>query len=134
MRDLLAEKERGIQAVTLARDSSAPVAPGPARELRARVYIQYRDESQRDTAQRIQKTLGDLPNFRAPGIELLPVGPAQTEIRYFDSADEDLAIHVLGVVEAATPGMPKPVVQLVRLKDKSKIRAKHLEGGSTPSR
>jgi energy-coupling factor transporter ATP-binding protein EcfA2 len=123
------EKERSLEAVTLARDSSAPPTPSPVvgSELRPRVYIQIRDESQRGLAQEIQKKLRDLKTVLVPGIELLPVGPNRTEVRCFDPSDVEMAKLVTSVVKLAAPELPAPKWQLVQLKVTTKARPKHIE-------
>lgn len=70
-----------------------------AQTIPTRVYIQYQNVSQRDSAQRLRTSLQD-SGFVAPGLEMRPKeSPARTEIRYFSSSDKDQADQVRQIVQ-----------------------------------
>ena len=94
-----------------------------AMALQGRVYVQIRDESQRRTAARLGDALRDA-GFLVPGIEVVAVGPSNTELRYLDPAEQAEARRAASVLEAA--GEPVSL-RLVQLKGQSRARPRHYE-------
>jgi hypothetical protein len=70
-----------------------------ANELPKRVYIQIKDESQKEDATDIQKKLRD-NGLVAPGIEIVGSKmPSHTELRYFHNSDESQAQKLAQLIQ-----------------------------------
>ena len=91
-------------------------------QLVPRVYIHIRDESQRGAAQEVQKALEN-KNFVVPGIEKVNTGPTQTDLRYFDRNDQNLASSVV----AALPMLNAKAIYVSGYENSPGIRPHHLE-------
>ena len=110
----------------------APAPPSPSTQARIapRVYIQIRDESQRNEADRAAKVLRDA-KFIVPGIEVVNVGPSVTELRYLEAEEEDEAKRAIRVLaDAGIQSIPR----FVQLKVRSKARPFHYELWLAPPR
>lgn len=64
-----------------------PVSTAISKQI---IYLQIRNDNQRDAAQKIRDWL-KTQNYLVPGIEQLPKGPSTTEVRYFRNDDTDRA-------------------------------------------
>ena len=97
--------------------------PAPANQIRPRVYVQIRDESQRDQANRAARALRDA-KFIVPGIDVVSLGPSVTELRYLQDAEEDEAKRAVEVLKGI--GIDA-TLRFVQLKVRSKARPLHYE-------
>ena len=75
---------------------AAKAVKPPADATKHIIYLQIRDNSQREAAQKLREWLKQ-QNYVVPGIEQLPKGPPSTEVRYFRAAD---ANHAQVLVES----------------------------------
>jgi Novel STAND NTPase 1 len=97
--------------------------PPPANQIRPRVYVQIRDEKQRDQADRAAKALRDA-KFIVPGIDVVSLGPSVTELRYLQADEEAEAKRAVGVLKGV--GIDS-TLRFVQLKVRSKARPFHYE-------
>lgn len=76
-----------VDAVPDGHIRPAPVATDASAHL---VYLQIRNNAQREAAQKVRAWLKQ-QGYRVPIIELLPNGPRTTEVRYFRNSDAEHA-------------------------------------------
>ena len=100
----------------------APSSSGP-NLLQPRVYIQIREQSQRDQAARAAAALRGA-RIVVPGVELVKVGPSSTEMRYFKAEEQDEVRRAVGVLAAAGVQV---TLRFVQLKERSRARPFHFE-------
>jgi len=70
------------------------------KEIRPVVYIHIQNEQQRNKAELIKSNLED-NEFSVPGIELVSVGPANNQLRYFRKREKDEANLIIHKLENA---------------------------------
>ena len=109
-----------------------PGAIVPTQTSSRRVYVQVRSDDQAD---RVRKRL--LPLLRRAGFvtarpEVLAVGPATTEVRYFRTTEQDGAKDVVKVLQDT--GLSNIQVRYVQgFEDSKRIRANHFEVWIAPA-
>jgi hypothetical protein len=91
---------RALQAVQQADPTLAPLVKNAVNDLPVRLYIQIRSDSDRPTAEQVQR-LFSANDMTVPGIELVSVGPAASEIRYFHSTDKPKAEELAQKLKSA---------------------------------
>jgi hypothetical protein len=103
-----------------------PAANVPVQTSTRRVYVQVRSEEEANRARRLFMPLLRKAGFVTPRPEVLALGPATTEVRYFRTAEQDGAREVVRVLgEAGVPGVQARYVQ--GFEDSKRIRENHFE-------
>lgn len=88
--EAIAKRSRDQLLVPLDHSITLPDRPPVGIKNVATVYVQIRNDSQRQAASQIQKLLMDR-SYKVPGIETLATGPSTTEVRYFRSNEAEQA-------------------------------------------
>ena len=114
---------------TAAAPQPTPPAPAPQARVPPRVYVQIRDESQRDQATRIAEALRRA-KFIVPSIVVSSVGPTVNELRYLQPEEESEARRAAQVL---TDERIPVTLRFVQLKGRSRARPFHYELWLAPS-
>lgn len=113
--ELRKEKEDLSASLTTEKN---PVTP--------RVYIHIRDENQRAKAAVLAKALYGA-NYLVPGVELVPVGPSRSELRYFRQKEQEIANDVTRRINEADSSANVAVVYVAGHEASKGIRENHFE-------
>jgi hypothetical protein len=90
-----------------------------------RIYLQIRNDSQRDAARKIQDILRE-NHFIVPGIEKLASGPTTTEVRYFKNNVAEQAQNIADLlVQQKIPGVTAKFI--AGFENSKNIRLGHFE-------
>jgi hypothetical protein len=93
--------------------------------LPVRVYIHIRSEDQRKPAQKVAAAL-QAKGFLVPGIELVNVGPKESELRYFQGSNKDDTDSLIADLQTLRLDV-SPVDLSERYKNSPGIRPRHYE-------
>lgn len=100
--------------------------PKPSKEvasLPSRVYLHVRNERQKERAVEIASILNG-GGFSVPGIQVLSIGPNESELRYFRKREEEYAKAALDLIKGAVEVQLKYVPGH---ESSTKIRDRHFE-------
>ncbi|MDD5322616.1 MAG: hypothetical protein PHD43_18780 [Methylococcales bacterium] len=90
-----------------------------------RIYLQIRNNGQRDAARKIQELLRN-NHFIVPGIETLPSGPSATEVRYFRNNEAEQSQKIADLLlQQKIPGVTAKYI--AGFENSKSIRLGHFE-------
>lgn len=118
------ERERLSIRIAELEQALSPVPPAALQPIDPRVYFHIRQETQRESAQIIGKSVSENA-FVVPGVQKLSFGPTNTELRYFRRTEKDEA-EAIGVIIRSL-GVPVNVVYVAGYEQSRSIRQRHYE-------
>jgi hypothetical protein len=109
--------EKEVQATPASTDKLVQLSAlrEQREQIAASLTVHIRDESQREQAAALAEALYR-DNYLVPGIQLVPVGPRQSELRFFRKAEQDTASELANRLNADLP------------KDSARIDVKYIPG------